>query len=458
MLFKILRRLFAVTALALVGLAAWAYLAPPMVSRIAAGFTAKMLCSNVFLTERDPQDVLAQDVQSVGNPALKLMSFSVDEKESTVSAGILGFIGKQVAVYRPGLGCTLAPDGNVAAVKAINTPVAALQPVADAPWPEGEKVPAAPSVAVTNILNDPSLTGPGFRAAVIVKNGEIVAEHYAAGFSEKTPLISWSMAKTVNAALLGTLVKEGKLSIGNKGLFEDWKNDRRSEISIADLMSMSSGLDYNEDVGDFNTRNLMLFLHSDMAGFIRSFPLVHPIGQVFNYSTGTSVLLSRIWQNAIGDPSTALQWPRKALFEPLGMRSAVLETDESGTFAGGSYVYASARDYARFGQFLLQDGVWNGNRILPEGYVSWMHEPSAANNRYGKGQLWVKGPDGGASDDENPDEGYDLPADTFWLTGFMGQSVAVIPSEGLVIVRLGLTPDSARYKPQGLVQAIIKSL
>jgi CubicO group peptidase (beta-lactamase class C family) len=195
-----------------------------------------------------------------------------------------------------------------------------------------------------------------------------------------------------------------------------------------------------------------------MAGFIRSFPLVHPIGQVFNYSTGTSVLLSRIWQNAIGNPSTALQWPRKALFEPLGMRSAVLETDESGTFAGGSYVYASARDYARFGQFLLQDGVWNGNRILPEGYVSWMHEPSEANYRYGKGQLWVKGPDGGASDDENPDEGYDLPADTFWLIGFMGQSVAVIPSEGLVIVRLGLTPDSARYKPQGLVQAIIKSL
>ncbi|TXR49962.1 serine hydrolase domain-containing protein [Phyllobacterium endophyticum] len=455
---KILRWLFAVIAFAIISAGGWLYVAPPPISRIAAGFTAKILCSNVFLGHRNPDEVLAQDVQSVGNPVLKLISYSVDEKAATVSAGLLGFFGRQTAVYRPGLGCTLAPDGDVAAVKAIDIPAASPVLDGNAPWPQGDTVSNAQSTKVANILDDSSLTGPGFRAAVVVKNGQIVAEHYAKGFSKETPHISYSVAKTINAALLGTLIKNGKLSPEDKGLFDSWKNDERSQIRIADLMSMSSGLDYNEETGDLNTRNQMLFLKSDMAGFIASFPLVHPIGQVFNYSTGTSVLLSRIWQNAIGDPAAALEWPRKVLFEPLAMHSSVLETDESGTFAGGSYVYASARDYARFGQFLLQDGVWNGNRILPEGFVSWMHEPSEASKRYGRGQVWVKGPDGGVADDENPDKGYDLPADTFWLLGFMGQSVTVIPSQALVIVRLGLTPDSVRYKPQAMVQAIMKSL
>ena len=179
------------------------------------------------------------------------------------------------------------------------------------------------------------------RAVVVVKNGRIVAERYGDGFSAKTPLLGWSMTKTVNAAIIGTLVKDGKMAVTNQGLFGPWKADGRAAISLADMMAMSSGLEFNEDYGDVADVTRMLYLEPDMAGFAESKPLTGDVGKVFSYSSGTAVMLSRLWQDAIGDKDKALAWPRTALFEPLGMQSAVLETDEQGTFVGSSYLYAT---------------------------------------------------------------------------------------------------------------------
>jgi CubicO group peptidase (beta-lactamase class C family) len=163
-------------------------------------------------------------------------------------------------------------------------------------------------------------------------------------------------------------------------------------------------------------------------------------------------LLARLWQDALGDPQQALQWPRSELFSPLGMDSAVMEADESGTFVGSSYIYATARDWARFGQFLLQDGVWNGKQILPPGFVSWMREPAPASNGiYGRGQLWLEAPEGNG-------RRMGVPADTFWFKGHDGQSVAVIPSRRMVVVRMGLTPRAVGYTPELLVSALVATL
>ncbi|TPN65370.1 serine hydrolase [Mesorhizobium sp. B1-1-1] len=453
---KIVKRLLGLVVLAVVALFGWLYFAPPELIRVGSGYSAKIVCSNVFVAGRDANEVLAVDVQAPGHPLLKLMRVSVDKNRGTVSAGLLGFLGKSIAVFRDGLGCASVPDGDVGKARrtAIHVePSAARQ---DALWPEGERVEASQNSEVAKIVDDAAMTGAGMRAVVVVKNGRVMAERYGEGFSARTPLLGWSMTKTVNAAMVGTLVKNGKMAMTNQGLFAPWKADGRAAISLADMMAMSSGLEFNEDYGDVADVTRMLYLEPDMAGFAEAKPLTGEVGKVFSYSSGTAVMLSRLWQDAVGDKAKALTWPRTALFEPLGMHSAVLETDEQGTFVGSSYLYATAHDWARFGQFLLQGGVWNGNQILPAGFVDWMREPASASKVYSKGQLWIEAP----GDEENPGAGVaaGLPKDTYWMEGHDGQTVAIIPSEQLVVVRLGLTPAKLGYRPQTMVGALVKAL
>ena len=359
-------------------------------------------------------------------------------------AALLGFLAGNDAVYREGLGCTVMPDGVLAAVGEA-FPLPAIQPAeAGALWPEGEKVES--DQAVVKLLSDPALTGSGMRAVVVVKNGRVVGESYAPGFAVETPLLGWSMAKTVNAALIGTLVRDGKMSLADKKLFPQWQNDQRGDISVANLLAMESGLVFNENYGAVADVTRMLFLEPDMATFAADSPLEADPGSRFSYSSGTSVLLTKIWMEKIG--AAALTYPRDALFAPLGMASAVIETDAAGTFAGSSYLYATARDWARMGMLLARDGVWNGTRILPEGFVALMGEPNGhSSGRYSQMQTWLPGR-----------EDARIPADTFFMQGHDGQNVAVVRSEDLVVVRLGLTPSSSRYDPKPLVAALVKAL
>ena len=443
---KLLKWLIVLAVVVVAGVAGWLYVSPPALIRVATAYSAKIVCSNQFLAWRDGQDVLALDVQSPGHPILKYIFIDVDPAGRTVSARLLGLFGEGRAIYRPGAGCTSVPYGTqapaVAAVPEGGVPdMAAL-------WPAGERVEPSQDAALAAILDDPDMAGPGMRALVVAHDGRIVGERYGDGFKADTPLLGWSMTKTVTAAIIGTLVGEGRLSLDQDGLFEGWNGDERGEITIADLMAMSSGLEFNEDYGDVTDVTRMLYLESDMAGFAADKPLAGQRGEVFNYSSGTTVLLSRIWQDAFADPAEALAWPRKALFDPIGMQSAVLETDAAGTFVGASYLYATARDWVRFGEFLRNDGVWAGRRILPEGFVAWMREEApASNGRYGRGQVWLSVADGDGSD-------AGLPADTFWLRGHDGQTLAVIPSHGLVIARLGLSP--AGFRPLRAVAALTK--
>jgi CubicO group peptidase (beta-lactamase class C family) len=441
--------------LAIIAGFAWLHFAPPALIRVGAGYAAKIVCSNTFVAHRDPRDVLEDDVQAPGNPLLGYFDLDVSEARRSVTASFLGHFGSMTALSRPGLGCAVVPDGNLAAARAYGAPALPEAPEGEAPWPEGDTVESSRNPALDRILDDPRLTGPGLRALVVVRNGRIAGERYGADFSEDTPLVGWSMTKTVDAALVGTVIKAGKLRLDQTDLLPEWRNDKRKDISVADLMAMASGLSFNEDYGDVSDVTRMLFLEPDMARFAASMPLVAPVGKVFHYSSGTGVILARIWQNAVGDEKASLAWPRQALFGPLGMASAVLEADERGTFAASSYLYATARDWARFGLFLLDGGRWNGKEILPPGFVAMMHQPSpASHGMYGKGLVWLEAPGQKAGDGVKAG----LPGDTFWMEGHDGQSIAVIPSKGLVVVRLGLTPDRLHYHPQALVAALLKAL
>jgi CubicO group peptidase (beta-lactamase class C family) len=300
--------------------------------------------------------------------------------------------------------------------------------------------------ALKTILADPAMMGQGMRAVVVVHGGRIVAEAYGEGFDADTPLLGWSMTKTVNAALIGRLATEGRIDFDDVGLRPEW-TDARKDIRLRDLLGMESGLAFNEDYGDVSDVNRMLFLEPDMAWFAAALPQVEPPDTQFNYSSGTSTLLSRIWMDRIGDEAAALAYPRTALFEPLGMTSAEMEADASGTLVGSSYMYATARDWARFGLFLAQDGTWNGTPMLPPGWVTAMRASNGLPGTYSQMQSWLEGP----NDEDAVDE---VPEDAFWLLGHDGQSIAIVPSEDLIVVRLGLTPSKLGYRPERLVKAL----
>nr|WP_298100601.1 serine hydrolase [uncultured Shinella sp.] len=438
-------------ALAIVVAASWLIVSPPALLSVGSGYAAKIVCSSVFVSGRDAGRVLAEDVQAPGHPLLKLMRQDVDFKEKTVTTHLLGIFAPGYAAWHEGFGCSSVPDGDFqAAQQAVSDirlpPIPAGDPATA--WPDGEGVTT--DAAIAALLADTALTGPGMRATVVVQDGRIVAEVYGDGFNAGTSLLGWSMTKSVNAALVGRLMLAGALSPQLNNLFPEWRSDVRSTITLGQLLAMESGLAFNESYGDVADVTRMLYLEPDMTRFVLSLPSEANPGERFNYSSGTALLLSRIWMSALPGRSQALSFPSKALFGPLGMASAVLEPDETGIFVGSSYMYATARDWARFSLLLLNDGVWKGSRMLPEGFVAAMGTPSkASNGAYSQMQTWLKGP--GAKTDAE----HGLPADTFWLRGHDGQSATIIPSRKLAVIRLGLTPSKLGYEPQPLIKRIL---
>lgn len=454
---SIVKWFLGISLMLMVGLVVWLHAAPPDLIRVGSNYAAKIVCSNMFIAGRAPGTVLARDVQAPGHPLLRLIRVDIDESNGTVRAGLLGLFGDGLALERDGIGCAAVPDGNLSAASHA---LAAGNDAPDSPEIFSDDLPIIhpENPALSAALDDTKLTGPGMRAVVVLRNGRIIGERYGTEGHVDQPLLGWSMTKTVTAALIGTLVREGRLSVEDDNLLPQWRDDDRARITIADLLGMESGLAFNEDYGSVTDVTRMLYLEPDMTSVPAGKPLVAAPGEMFSYSSGTSVLLSRIWQNTFDDPGDALGWPDKALFGPLGMSTAVLETDARGTFAGSSYLYASARDWARFGQFLLDDGIWKGKRILPAGWVDWMRTPTAASGgEYGR-HLWLHGPRNGQTQDEDPDAGYDIPEDAYWLLGHDGQTMTVIPSRRLVILRMGLTPAKHGYKPQALVETVVRAI
>ncbi|MBL8383200.1 MAG: serine hydrolase [Burkholderiales bacterium] len=443
-------------AVGLAAVAVWLHAWPPALVRVGAAHAAKTVCSGVFVAGRDAAQVLRDDVVGPGHPLFALVRVDVDRRERVVRAGLLGFAGAGLAVARDGTGCAGVPDGDIAAARAHRSPGGADGQASAAPWPAGEGT-AAPDAAIQALLADDRLAGPGMRAVLVVRDGRIVGERYGAGFDARVPLLGWSMTKTVNAVLFGLVARERRGGADRPALLSAWHGDARRQITAADLLAMSSGLAFDERYGSVSDVTRMLFLEPDMAGYAAARPLQHPVGTVFSYASGTSVLLARLWQDALADPARALGYPREALFGPLGMRSAVLEADARGTFVGSSYMHATARDWARFALLLLEDGRWQGVDLLPPGFVAMLRAPApAADGRYGRGQVWLHGPRSGTPPGVHADAGFDLPADTYWMLGHDGQSVALVPSRRLALVRLGLTPARLGYKPQALLQALLR--
>ncbi|MGL5912514.1 MAG: serine hydrolase domain-containing protein, partial [Phycicoccus sp.] len=276
----------------------------------------------------------------------------------------------------------------------------------------------------------------GTRAVVVLRDGRLVAERYADGFDSGTPQLGWSMSKSVTNLLVGRYALQHGIDVTTeKSLRPEW-GDARRDITVDQLMWMTSGLTWDEtyDLGTPITE--MLYTEHDMAGYAASQPLAHAPGSYQQYSSGSTNILCG-WLTDLPDVRDT-DFPRTALFAPLGLSSAVWEPDASGTPVCSSYLWATPRDWAAVGQFALQDGVGGGQRLVPEG---WMAASTTA-TRVDRGEergyaagWWVNTQADGTLVDP------DLPADAYWMSGHDGQRVYVVPSARLVVVRLGFSPE-----------------
>jgi CubicO group peptidase (beta-lactamase class C family) len=320
------------------------------------------------------------------------------------------------------------------------------------PWMAGSTVVEPADLRLRTALDtafaEPA-HGPlhGTKAIVVVSHGRIVAERYAPGYGIDTPLHGWSLTKSVFNALVGILVREGRLSIDGPAPVAAWRTpgDPRGAITVDQLMRHTAGLDLEQTGSGFDPAARLVFLERDMAGFGERAALTSPVGRVWSYSDGYYAILARIVHDTVGGTvPDVLGFVHRELFDPLGMRDVTLELDATGTPVGGSFMLAPARAWARFGVLYTNDGVVSGRRILPAGWVSHAASPTL-DTPYAAG-FWR----GRAAWRER----WNVPADGFFGSGSLGQRLVVIPSEQLVIVRLGVTQVRPDFDAEGLGRLI----
>lgn len=403
---------------------------------IITGFAAKNLCSAVFISERNQEDVEALDLNF---SFISYVNSDVDAENQTVTSRFLW--GKSTAVYRDGFGVTLLQEKTVDELKEIKFPDISPGYSGDTlAWPMGNVLPDSLAESGNDALhkiseelvNGQAYGGTAF-AFMVVHKGVPVAEAYMNGMDKNTKLLSWSMAKSVTNALVGIMVKDGVIGIDNTDLLDVWSDDGRRDITVENLMHMQSGLEWNEDYGNRSDVTVMLHCEPDFAEYTYTRPLEHEPGTHWYYSSGTTNIVSYILRQQFEADDEYYTFPHRSLFHKTGITGAVFESDESGTLVGSSYLYMTARDYARFALLYLQDGMFDGKQILPEGWVDYSISPaSGSDDEYGSFFWLNRGGKIGSA-----------PADMYMCQGHDGQRIFIIPSLDLITVVLGYSPDDS---------------
>lgn len=439
----------------------------------AAGMAAKGICSATFVAGRPWQKMMADDVLPA-SPVLGLISIAVDENAHSVTAKFAGLFARQ-ALLLPQRGCVLdaTPTSSAPAAKRVN-------PHADQPWPQGEAaLPAAQwgpdvdALALQRVI-DQAFVGAGdplaanARGVAIVHRGRLLVLRSAPGFSPGTPLHGWSMTKTVTGMLLHKLAAETNLSLDSAVVdafpparepawVAAWRKDGRKNIKVSDLLYMRDGLASTEDYEPWGSvPNMLWGQPNNVAAFAAASPTQAPPGTRWRYLSATANLLSGVARARFPNDADYWAYPAKALFEPIGASSAVLETDTDGNWVGSSYLWARVGDWARLGQLMLDDGRWGQAQVLPPGWLKRASTSSTAQDEgqgYGAHTALIGNP---AAGDCKTNSG--VPTDTLAMIGHWGQVVAVVPSRDAVIVRLGWTFKSGQFDTCKFVAEVLKAL
>jgi CubicO group peptidase (beta-lactamase class C family) len=420
------------------------------VPKVATGFVASVVCTETFVSGLDPDRVFAETTSAMPGAGLIswALDYRVDRARKDVTVTLFG-LGRSHAAYRgEGLGCYLDHGSAVAdiALAPSEAKPAVLPDIAGRAIVEPQ-VPQL-AAALDRAFAEPDRSTPrNTRAIVVLKDGRVVAERYADGIGIDTPLLGFSATKSVISALAGILVRKRALKLHEPVPIAAWQkpDDPRRAITLDHLLRHTAGLNLGSSLqaslaSALEPVNRMKFMEPDMAAYAESMPLETAPGAAWNYHDGNTVILSHLIRQATGGSAAHMMgFARQELFELLGMRNVTLEFDASGNAEASSQLLASARDWARFGQLYLNDGTAGGKRILPEGWVKYSATPTP-NAWVGQGAgFWTNlGESFGAT--YRIERGW--PRDAFFAKGTIGQYVIIIPSERLVIVRLGRSPNS----------------
>ena len=404
---------------------------------IISGYSAKNMSSSVFLAGRSLETTDSQDNNF---SPIDLAKDEVNYKSKSATASVFGLMERK-AIYKDGLGSILLNDD-------VDENAQFLIPnrtksSSNLPYPYGNEeikdtVFATINYgqlqkAVDNAFDKDGTLVKKTRAVVVLYKDQLIIEKYADGFNKNSRILGWSMTKSITSAVLGILEKQGKVSSTQTNLFPEWEDDNRSKITLNNLLQMNSGLEWLEDYNTMSDVSKMLFLETDMSQSQKQKPLIGKPNNSWNYSSGTSNLLSGFIRNQFKTHQEYLDFWYTELIDKIGMSSMVIETDLAGNYVGSSYGWATPRDWAKFGLLYLHKGNWNGEQLLNESWVDYSATPTnGSNGQYGA-HFWLNA--GGVYPN--------VPKDLFSCNGYQGQRVFIIPSRELVVVRMGLTENSS---------------
>jgi len=436
-------------------------MANPFEPLIVAGYRALFTCSAHFVAQRPLADI--ERVELVDVAHLKYPAPVVDTSRARVTATTPEGDIVRIAVFRTGMGCTLLPphwsDADARKLPAIDLPPAPdLQAV---PFPRGDRVdlPAdgidAGHSALKSVLarafdgvSHGSAAGVVTTAVIVVEGSRIVAERYRPGFGVHSGYRTWSTAKSITAALMAIAQSKGIVNLDSRADVPAWQSpgDPRRAITYRHLLWMSSGL----FSGGSNT-NAIYFGGQDTVSAATGTALEASPGTRWKYANNDTLLLLHGLRTRMGDDTRYWRFPYDEMLLPIGMHHTRMEVDHLGNFIGSSQTYTTARDLARFGLLLAHDGLWEGRRILPAGWVRFATTPAPAKpvkkNEWGYGaQFWLL--------DQMPG----IPAGTFTTAGNKGQFVTVVPERDLVIVRTGVDPEGKRWLADKFVAEVVQAL
>lgn len=396
---------------------------------IIAGYSAKMTGSSVFLANRS---LAFTDSTDTNFSPINLASNSINRETQETFSSAFGLLTRR-AVFREGLGNVLTING-VELDKNQPIPNRGI-PDNRTPFPYGNGEPKDTvfssidydklNKAVSNIFEEKNKT----RAVLVVYKDKIIAERYGEGFDKNSVLIGWSMTKSITSTMYGILQCKGKLDVYDKAPIDAWKNDERSKITIHNLLQMNSGLEWNEDYNTISDATTMLFLSEDMSKVQINKPLIGKPNASWNYSSGTTNVLSSILRKQFKTHQEYLDSWYTDLIDKIGMNSMVVETDLVGNYVGSSYAWANTRDWAKFGLLYLHNGNWNGTSLFDKDWVKYATTPTPTSDGWYGAQIWL-----------NAGNRYpDVPKNMYSFNGYQGQNVFVLPDQEMVVVRLGLT-------------------
>ena len=404
---------------------------------IITAFAAKGMCSSVFLADKNPERVDAEDLSFF---PISLARCKIDYEEKSVTSTVFG-LARRKAVYREGLGAVLVLETPEEELRAHSFSIPDPGYSQDTiPWPKGdllsEELPPGVDYASLNRVLDGAFDAPGedpsrkTLGVAVVYDQTLIGEKYLEGYDAWTKFHGWSMAKSIAGSLAIHLVMDGRMDLNLTTAFPEWEDDERSNITLENLLQMSSGLDWYENYFTISDVTLMLMRSDNMLASILDNTLAHDPGTFWNYSGGDVNLMSGLVRRTIGDDEEYHSYVYTNLFHRIGMLNTVVETDASGLFVGSSYCYGTTRDWARFGLLFQNDGVFEGDTVLTSEWVDFMRSAAPASEGTYAATFWLKEP---AVENALTD----VPDDIFFADGFLGQRVYIIPSKKLVVVRLG---------------------